>query len=58
MRIALLALALSAASMNAAAADDPWHAKARDMLEQAIAIPTVAGQRTISAAVWSCGDAS
>ena len=56
MRIALLALALSAASMNAAAADDPWHAKARDMLEQAIAIPTVAGRGKVPLLAQSLAD--
>jgi acetylornithine deacetylase/succinyl-diaminopimelate desuccinylase-like protein len=44
MRTTLLTLALSAASLSAAAADNPWHAKARAMLEHAISVPTVAGR--------------
>jgi acetylornithine deacetylase/succinyl-diaminopimelate desuccinylase-like protein len=43
MRIAILAAALFAAS-TAAAADNPWHAKARDLLQHSVAIPTVAGR--------------
>ena len=44
MRKTLLALALCAASMHATAADDPWHAKARELLTHAIAVPTVMGR--------------
>lgn len=44
MRIVLLALALSAASMSASAADDPWRTKSRELLAHAISIPTVASR--------------
>lgn len=56
MRIALLALALSTASMSAAAADDAWHAKAREMLAEAIAIPTVAGRGKVPVLAQSLAD--
>jgi acetylornithine deacetylase/succinyl-diaminopimelate desuccinylase-like protein len=56
MRIALLTLALCSVSTTAAAADNPWHAKARDMLEQAIAIPTVAGRGKVPVLAQSLAD--
>ncbi|MFZ2753006.1 MAG: M20/M25/M40 family metallo-hydrolase [Lysobacteraceae bacterium] len=56
MRIALLALALSTASMTAAAADNPWHTKARELLAEAIAIPTVAGRGKVPALAQSLAD--
>ena len=44
MRIAILAAALLASSSAIAADGNPWHARARDLLEHSIAIPTVAGR--------------
>lgn len=44
MRLTLLATALLALPLLAAAQDNPWHAKARTLLERAVAIPTVAGR--------------
>ena len=45
MRSLLLAAALScAASAAAQPPSDPWHAKAREMYERAVEIPTVAGR--------------
>ena len=46
MRIPLLALAASllCATSTTSAADDAWHARARDMLAHSIAVPTVAGR--------------
>ncbi|QNP41685.1 M20/M25/M40 family metallo-hydrolase [Lysobacter solisilvae (ex Woo and Kim 2022)] len=66
MRIAILAAALFAAA-NATAADNPWHAKARGLLKEAVAIPTVAGRGKVpelaqhlaaqyKAAGWADGD--
>jgi acetylornithine deacetylase/succinyl-diaminopimelate desuccinylase-like protein len=69
MRIALLALALAAAlpSAHAQTSGDPWHAKARELLAHAIAVPTVAGRGKVpelaqyladqyQAAGWATGD--
>ncbi len=41
---ALLAAALSIASLSTQAADDPWHGKARALYAHAIGVPTVAGR--------------
>ena len=49
MRFALLALALSAVSLPAAAANDPWHDRAKALLARSIAIPTVAGRGQVPA---------
>ena len=72
MRITLLALAmigsgLSAASMDAAAAETRWHDKARELLSHAIAVPTVIHRGKVpelahylaeqyKAAGWAAGD--
>ena len=44
MRTVILATALLAGSAVAAPADNPWHAKARELFKQAIETPTVAGR--------------
>jgi acetylornithine deacetylase/succinyl-diaminopimelate desuccinylase-like protein len=56
MRTTLLTLALSAASLSATAADNPWHAKARELLEHAISVPTVAGRGKVPALAQSLAD--
>jgi len=45
MRTVMLVTALLTATASAAAAQgDPWHAKARELFQHAIAVPTVAGR--------------
>jgi acetylornithine deacetylase/succinyl-diaminopimelate desuccinylase-like protein len=67
MRIHLLALGLSIASISASAADNPWHDKARELLTHAISVPTVIGRGKVpelaqyladqyKAAGWAEGD--
>ena len=56
MRTTLLALALSAASLSAAAVDKPWHSKARELLEHAISVPTVAGRGKVPEFAQSLAD--
>ncbi len=56
MRPHLFALALSAASLHATAADNPWHAKARALLDHAISVPTVAGRGQVPALAQSLAD--
>jgi acetylornithine deacetylase/succinyl-diaminopimelate desuccinylase-like protein len=68
MRNVILAAALVASAPVAIAADaNPWHARARDLLEHSIAIPTVAGRGKVpelaqylaaqyKAAGWAEGD--
>lgn len=56
MRITLLTLALSAASLHATAADNPWHAKARDLLDHAVSVPTVAGRAKVPELAQSLAD--
>jgi len=68
MRTVMLAAALLTATASAAAAQtDPWHAKARELFQHAIAIPTVAGRGKVPelarylaeqyrAAGWAEGD--